>query len=266
MLLQSYEQALVEEVFDAELLEQVKAVDKAQRSAHIRQIQSNIALLREVLAAGLSESESAQASKWSTIETDLNAVCVSIYFPYPKLNHAATDPGWRYHHHREGPGRLSALPESVCAIAGQLSLLLYGAACFRYCIDALAHGYSPCSQRIRRYAGSCETGPEACSSPCKCYSCVTQCMMQSRHYLSILYIQQSSIARTPQQPAPITHRGAKRCVYLAALLPTVSFACPCRTSRAGRCTAMTRDLLQGPLRASAQEEDLVPQPNLASRK
>lgn len=74
-LLEDYQTSLLSTVFDDGLLERVKSVGKSQRAKYVQQLRSNIALLRQVLAAGLGNPEDDQyAEQWTLLEDRLREV------------------------------------------------------------------------------------------------------------------------------------------------------------------------------------------------
>jgi hypothetical protein len=75
-LLQDYQTALLSSVFDDDFLERVNAVGKARRVIYVQQLQSNIALLKQVLMAVLGKLQDDQyAKKWTSLDKRVGEVC-----------------------------------------------------------------------------------------------------------------------------------------------------------------------------------------------
>lgn len=73
--MQDFQQVLLTTVLDEDFLKQVQAVSKTQRPKLVLQLQADIALLREVIAAGLGQSRNGAVEQWDHLEKSLTEVC-----------------------------------------------------------------------------------------------------------------------------------------------------------------------------------------------
>ena len=73
-LLQQFEQSLHSEIFTDDLLAAVRNIDKSDRVQQAKQLQSNLAFLRQVLSAAINNPEAETARRWQVIEQSLQEV------------------------------------------------------------------------------------------------------------------------------------------------------------------------------------------------
>lgn len=93
-LLLQFEHSLLSNIFNEDLLSKVKSLDKSDRVKQARQLQSNLAFLRQILKAALGNTETDVAKKWESIEQSLQEVSCTIPergYPYISTNLNLTD-------------------------------------------------------------------------------------------------------------------------------------------------------------------------------
>lgn len=90
-LLSRFEESLLKDVFNEELLANIKSIDKRERAIHARQMQSNLAFLRHVLSAALDKEDDTRSNRWSSVEASLDEVCHTSDF---KALHGADVPSF----------------------------------------------------------------------------------------------------------------------------------------------------------------------------